>query len=557
MNPGDVVAERFEIERLAGTGGMGAVYRAKDRLSGEPVALKTLRADAGDFNRRFTREARVMMDLRHPAVVRYVAHGETSSGEQYLAMEWLEGKDLHARLREKGLTLTETLTMMTRVADALGAAHARGVIHRDIKPGNLFLVGDDCAKVKILDFGIAHQAAATRLATRTGAMLGTPGYMSPEQARGDRSIDARADVFSLGCVLYKCLTGRAPFAGEDLLAVAAKLLFEDPARVDELRPEVPRSIADLVQSMLSKTPGQRPANGAAVAAHLESEETIARTQGEVEAPSSRSLTGSITATEQRLVCVVLAAQPEMIDPDEATRSDDALAASWRHLSHGLAPFGAQLERLVDGSFVASLGGKASATDQAAQAARCAIAMRALLPRNAIALATGRGVLAGKIPLGDVIDRAAQMLREQRDDGETDGGGAQNILVDEVTAGLLDARFDLAPAEAISQRVPGKTSAGVSFLRGERDPLDSTRTLLGRPTPCIGRERELGMLDVVMNECFGEPLARAVVVTAAPGVGKSRLLHEFVRRVHQRGLGAAVWSSRGDPMSAGSPFGMLG
>src|SRR5277367_834026 len=153
MQPGDVVAERFEIDRLAGQGGMGAVYRARDRLTREAVALNTRRADAGDFGRRFVREARVMMELRHPAVVRYIAHGSTSSGELYLAMEWLEGQDLHTRLRNRGLTLTETLTMMTRVADALGAAHARGVVHRDIKPGNLFLLGDEVSKVKILDFG--------------------------------------------------------------------------------------------------------------------------------------------------------------------------------------------------------------------------------------------------------------------------------------------------------------------------------------------------------------------------------------------------------------------
>ncbi|HVY49187.1 MAG TPA: serine/threonine-protein kinase, partial [Minicystis sp.] len=495
MNPGDVVAERFEIERLAGSGGMGAVYRARDRLTGEAVALKTLRADAGEFGRRFLREAHVMMELRHPAVVRYIAHGSTTSGELYLAMEWLEGQDLHTRLRSRGLTLGETLAMAARVADALGAAHARGVVHRDVKPGNLYLVGDDVNKVKILDFGIAHQAAATRLATRTGAMLGTPGYMAPEQARGDRAVDARADVFALGCVLYKCLTGRAAFAGEDLLAVAAKLLFEEPARVDELRPEVPRSVADLVARMLAKDPTKRPPNGAAVAAELEAEETLARGE-DVEAPASRVGPGSITATEQRLVCVVLAAAIDETDPDEATRSDDAIAQQWKRLAVGLSPFGAHLERLVDGSVVASLSGKASATDQAAQAARCALAMRTLLPHNAIALATGRGVLAGKLPLGDVIDRAAAMLREIRAD--VDESGTRLVRVDDVTAGLLDARFDLAG------------HGGALFLRGERDPLDATRTLLGRPTPCIGRDRELGMLEVAMNECFGEPVARAIV-----------------------------------------------
>src|SRR5262249_45750740 len=163
---------------------------------------------------------------------------------------------------------------------------------------------------------------------------------------GDRSVDARADVFALGCVLYKCLTGRAPFAGDDLLAVAAKLLFEEPARADELRPEVPKSIADLVASMLSKDPANRPFNGAAVATALEAEETLSK--GDTEASPSRSGPGAITSTEQRLVCVALSVSlDDSGDPEGPTRSDEAIVATWKRLSHALSPFGVHLERLVD------------------------------------------------------------------------------------------------------------------------------------------------------------------------------------------------------------------
>src|SRR5262249_43679468 len=152
----------------------------------------------------------------------------TPAGEPFLAIEWLEGEDLGARLRRDGLTVAETLALGARVAEGLAAAHRRGGVHRDVKPGNLWLVDGKPGAAKILDFGIARLLAPTleRTLTQAGAMIGTPGYMAPEQARGEEAIDARADVFSLGCVLFKCLTGRLPFQGEDVTAVLLKLVLE-------------------------------------------------------------------------------------------------------------------------------------------------------------------------------------------------------------------------------------------------------------------------------------------------------------------------------------------
>src|SRR5262249_11145929 len=154
-----------------------------------------------------------------PGIVRYISHGSTGAGVRYLVMEWLEGIDLSAYLSAHGaLPIGDAVAVVRRVAEALSAAHQRGVVHRHIKPSNIFLASSTTESVRILDFGIAR-VANQAASTKTGIVVGTPGYMAPEQARGERELDARADVFSLGCVLFECLTGRAAFIGEHIMAL--------------------------------------------------------------------------------------------------------------------------------------------------------------------------------------------------------------------------------------------------------------------------------------------------------------------------------------------------
>src|SRR5690349_19464855 len=222
MLPGDVVDNRFELDRIAGAGAMGTVYRAKDRATGEAVAVKVLHSGPTE---RFIREVRVLAALRHPGIVRYIADGQTAAGELWLAMEWLDGENLAERLARAGLTAQESVELARRVAEALGAAHERHVVHRDVKPSNLFLPGGELDRVKVLDFGVARITDGVT-STRTGVIVGTPAYMAPEQVRGDKEITARADVFAVGSVLFECLTGRPPFAGETLMAVLAKIAME-------------------------------------------------------------------------------------------------------------------------------------------------------------------------------------------------------------------------------------------------------------------------------------------------------------------------------------------
>jgi len=226
MIPGQVVDGRFVLDRLVAEGGMAAVHHGRDLQTGAEIALKVWNG-IGDNADRFEREARVLARLDHPAIVRYVAHGATPQGELYLAMEWLDGVDLAARLASDGLTIAESVTAIAQAAEALSSAHAMGVVHRDLKPSNLFLVDGDPRKLRVLDFGVARfrEAEGNRPETQGGQVLGTPHYMAPEQARGEPSIDARADVFALGVVLFECLTGRSAFFANDLMGVLARVMF--------------------------------------------------------------------------------------------------------------------------------------------------------------------------------------------------------------------------------------------------------------------------------------------------------------------------------------------
>jgi eukaryotic-like serine/threonine-protein kinase len=263
-----VITNRFDVEQQIGAGGMSTVFRAKDRETGEVVALKVLKRGASGETERFDREARVLADLKHPTIVRYVAHGETEAGDPYLAMEWLDGEDLAQRLRRSKLTVSEALVLGVRVAEALAAAHAQGVVHRDVKPSNIFLAGGDIARTKLLDFGTARWAQITGLLTLTGTVLGTPAYMAPEQARGDKKVGPQADVFALGCVLFECLTGQPAFAADHMVATLTKLLFEEPPSIRKLRADVPKEVAEAVEQMMAKDPGKRPSSGVAAAESL-------------------------------------------------------------------------------------------------------------------------------------------------------------------------------------------------------------------------------------------------------------------------------------------------
>ncbi|MDB4946299.1 MAG: Adenylate cyclase [Labilithrix sp.] len=551
IEPGNIVADRFQIERRVSAGGMSAVFRALDLRMGGIVAVKVLYGrDAGEHKERLYREARILEKLSHPGIVRHVGHGDTADGMPYLAMEWIHGETLGKRLARTGLTMGESVRMVTRMAETLAVAHAKGIIHRDIKPGNVLLRDTDHDRPTLIDFGIARMGLAASAITNTGVMLGTLGYMAPEQARGTKSLDARADVFALGAVLFKCITGIPAFAGDDEIAILAKMLFEAPPRLRDIRKDAPAALDDLLGRMLSRDPLQRPNDGGVVAAELAALGPVDLV-GTLVTRETTVHADVITRGEQRLVSVVAVGSHSHGEDteDESTIADgtwQGLKSLSSKLRSAIQPFGAQLESLPNGMIVVTLPGRHSATDQATRAARCVLAMRTAAPQAPMVLATGRAVLEERVPIGDAVDRAVRMLKAQGtgDVANLAAGKKQPIHIDEVTAGLLDARFIV------------KAEAGGLELASEQAAVDAGRMLLGKPTPCVGRERELVMLEGYFAECVADDVARVVLVTAPAGVGKSRLRYELLRSLRHRSDAHEVWSSRGDPMRAGSPFGML-
>ncbi|HTN82161.1 MAG TPA: serine/threonine-protein kinase, partial [Sorangium sp.] len=227
MREGTLVAGRFEVHRLAASGGMGMVYRATDQLTGRPVALKVA---PPELAARFRREARLLEAVQHPLIVQHIAHGTSDDGALWLAMEWLDGVTLGERLEEGALPVADALLVAHQIAEALAAVHALGITHRDLKPSNVLLRDGRVDGVVLLDFGVARAAASTTLVTEASSLVGSLGYVAPEQARGDAEVDARADVFALGVLLFECVAGQRPFAADDPLAEMCRILLEEAPR---------------------------------------------------------------------------------------------------------------------------------------------------------------------------------------------------------------------------------------------------------------------------------------------------------------------------------------
>ncbi|HXB57164.1 MAG TPA: serine/threonine-protein kinase [Vicinamibacteria bacterium] len=247
---------RYEVLGKLGEGAMGVVYRARDKSLGRVVALKMLSADLGaddELHQRFEREAVAIGRLNHPNIVTVYDLGE-SEGHLFMAMELLEGDDLRALIeRQVDIPLADRVRVMGQICEGLGYAHGKGVVHRDVKPANIFVTSG--GQVKILDFGLAR-VATTDTITRAGVIMGTPDYMSPEQATG-RPLDQRTDIFSAGAVFYEFLTLQKPFKGKTLHSVLYQILSEEPEAVLTLNPELPARVALLVHRMLRKDPDRR------------------------------------------------------------------------------------------------------------------------------------------------------------------------------------------------------------------------------------------------------------------------------------------------------------
>ena len=374
-------------------------------------------------------------------------------------------------------------------------------------------------------------------------VIGTPEYMAPEQARGQRDLRPSADIFALGCVLFECLTGRPPFSADHMVAVLAKILFEEPPPLRSVRAELPAALEALVSRLLSKDPARRPRDAGELLALLDG----ISLHEPLDAPLRSELSASLTlsAAELHVVSIILMSRRQNIEVEDTLAEDlrreqDTLEG----LRTALSLYGADAEYLAGDSLVATLipDERRVATDQAAQAARLALALRERWPGAAVALATGRGVLRERLPIGEVIDRVVRLLPAA---SAPSGAGHDCVIIDAMTAGLLDGSFELRPL-----------AAGSYALCGERQSFDEVRLLLGRPTPCVGRDQELDMLDRLFADCIEQSVCHAVLITSPPGHGKSRLRLEFMRRLRVRSESIEVLFGRGETMRARSAYGLL-
>ncbi|MCA9524008.1 MAG: protein kinase, partial [Myxococcales bacterium] len=529
--PGELIAGRFRLERMVGEGGMGFVFRARDTESGQAVAVKILRGSSIREIERFDREARVLGELDHPGIVRYVAHGigEEPRHHRYLAMEWLEGETLRERLeRVQRLSVREMLVVALRVSAALAGAHGRGLVHRDLKPDNLFIRNGDLDQLTLLDFGIVRTPSALDRVTNTGVALGSPGYMSPEQVRGERTIRPCSDIFSLGCVLYRCVCGEPPFTGPSSVAILMKTMLREPTRPGELIDTLPPAVDALLCEMLQKAEAARPQDGAALLERLASLERAL----ESTSPGSIRLSG-LTRREQRVASVLLTSlAPPAVAVNKAAEAQIAADAE-RRLAQARAivePFCGRVVDWLEGGMAVVFSGDELPAIQALRAARCAFALRRVVGESPIAIATDWGELEVSAPLGAVIDRLSQMAIIARS-GE--------VTLDEATARLLRSRFKV------------EADGDVFRLGGERESNES-KTPVDGVGPIVGRERELGVLFAALQQTRSVAAHRRLFVCGESGSGSTRLLREFTRALVGDHVLQAI-AVRSDPSDRENPF----
>ncbi|HEV8321394.1 MAG TPA: protein kinase [Myxococcota bacterium] len=524
------------VQRL-GAGGMGEIWRAEGPDGAVAVKLLPAHLDDDHLRRRFAREGRALLALHHPNVVRALALGETAEGRPYLAMELLRGESLAERLRARGvLRATDAAGVVLQAAAGLAAAHRAGLVHRDVKPANLFLREDGV--VKVLDFGVALRTAtapgdeAERL-TLTG-LVGTPSYMAPEQASGGRDEDERTDVWGLGAVLHRALAGHPPFrAGRQPYAELYRVINDPP---DALPPWVSAALAAIVQRALQKDPAERFASMEAM------REALATAHAEVQAEAQARDAGEVTAPGDALYAGAGAGAdaPEHGSPpppsvlDEEVRLVVALLAEEVNGTVGLAGFlrevrrhGGRASALQQRRAVAVFGGAEWAGDEVDRALAAALAARPFAAR--LGVGTGRAVVHasgdGHALLGEAFSAAAEALSAAASAASTavsspGGRGAPAPSAPTVGACPTTARHAQG-----AFRLDGPCVIGA--LPGPRGP--AVREVGGVEVPFVGRDAEVRRLLALVERAGEASRAQVAVVVGAPGIGKSRLRLEVRRR----------------------------
>ncbi|MFO0551347.1 MAG: protein kinase [Polyangiaceae bacterium] len=515
---GSIVGGRFRILERVAAGGMGTVFKAADLATNGVVALKLVRSfDSSEARERFQQEAEILGELRHPRVVGFVASGSIGESGAYLALEWLDGVDLLAKLGAGALALREATGVVGALADALAAAHARGIVHRDIKPANVILRGGDVTQPVLIDFGIAALATARQTITLAGMTVGTPGYMAPEQIRGERAADARVDVYGLGCLLFHLVAGHPPFVGPTPMSVVAEVLLSEAPRLSSRACGVPPELDALAASMLARDPARRPAAVRAVA------DELARI-GASFAQRVRADHRSVSGEERRMAVIVAAAAPTTPASKSSTvRMRGVFLPSFA------ARFGAAFHHAGAGAALLVFTSGESLSELGARAATLALEAIEADPALALGLVVGPSSATGR-PDGVLVERACSLAANP--------GVA---LADEVARGVLRDRFVFARA-----------GSEIRLMRAR--PVGDTPSPY---LPFVGRDHELAALQKTVAASRARREVRAALVVAEPGAGKSRLLRELYVELEGEDAPPAVVDATAEILRKDAPLSLVG
>ncbi|HHH28120.1 MAG TPA: hypothetical protein ENK57_07215, partial [Polyangiaceae bacterium] len=484
-NKRDVIG-RFQLGEIIGSGGFGTVHRALDP-DGNKVAIKLLapHMDSDETLERFHREGTIRIE--HPNVVRVLDAG-LDKGVSFIAFELLEGDPLSTVLENAPLPLAQVLDAAAQISAGLTAAHERAIVHRDPKPANIFCCEDGV--IKILDFGIARpMSQAGPQLTMAGAVIGTPGYLSPEQAKGDPNISPAADIWSLGVILYQALSGKNPFLRQSAVATILAVVLEEPPAI-ETAAELPAGLVDAISRCLDKDPSRRWESAEQLAAALAAIDLDA-----VPTPAPIEPT-AIAEDERRVVALLLATEVR----DLAT------------LEAAVDEHGGRLTPMLGGA-IGVFGGQTYEGDEAQRAVSAALSARGAA--TLMAVSTGRATGTRGTVSGEAVG-AVERAIEARLSGVAVGASA---------ARMLRGHFELRP-------VPDR-----------KDVFEVPRALTRRETgellavqpdrPLLGRSTELAQLDDVVGRALESSRASVIWVSGPAGIGKSRLRLELERRLRAR------------------------
>ncbi|MBI2897466.1 MAG: protein kinase [Deltaproteobacteria bacterium] len=564
---------KYAIVEAIGTGGMGRVYMAVQRPLDVGVCVKMLHPQflaEQDFAARFFREAKAASALNHPNIVRVFDFGQEEDGTLYIVMELIEGRALSKILREqRTLPAERAVRIIAQLCDALETAHRGGVIHRDLKPGNLMLADlpGNPDHVKVLDFGSAsmRDTVEHEQITHAGSVIGTPSYMAPEYLRGE-GFDHRADLYAAGTILYQMLAGSPPFVGRGQSSIFARQVFEQPEPPSRKNPgaRIDPALEDVVMRSLEKEPARRHPNALEMKRALQdalsgaagpgvSDAATSRARKITEPPARSSLSDRIADLRSILPSQVMAdiaatrteAEGDLrdvyavrADPDPAYTLDAGERGRIGQAADAIAAeHGAFFDRSRPSPIMFLVGLGAAKDDDLDRAVRIATELSEVrlaatgTPALRVSLAQGKVLANGKAsdkafayrPVGEWPQRLREVCER---------ASAGQILIGETLAKTCATRFRIAPVPPRE----GETSAGMFQVLGVQNLEDTSSATFRVLTPFVGRDEELAsLLDVI-----GEAKTPSVsIVTGEPGIGKTRLLRELGLRLADKGV---LWHS---------------